>query len=307
MTLLELILALALSAILVTIMAAALRIAIGNSVNSRGDVEQMRVVQGVISRLTEDIKAAAVVETLDTSGAMALAKAAAGFDVDTIDTETLGAAAGGAGTAGGTSTGDPGADPATDMPLREPLGVFGLANELRIDVLREEPQLLLDEQGMVLATAGQGGIFSVRYAVGDGVASLGTPKATLDGRDNVGLIRQELSRDLMSWAQQTGSYSDIAGEPLLMAAEVEQMEFRYFDGYEYFETWDPYNQGPWPRAIEVRMWFVHPGRDGRPARNHEERPYVVTVALPTAWNPPVVGGGMAPAGAADSSASGGAL
>lgn len=283
MTLLELILALSLSAILVTVMAAAIRIALSNTTTSRGDVEQMRLVQGVISRLADDIKAAAVVETLDISGAMALAEAARGFDVDTIDTETIGAGAGGGGGSLGMETG--GMEDPAQLPTREPLGVIGYPDSLRIDVLREEPQLLLDEQGMVVATAGRGGIYTVLYQIGDGVATLGTPKATLAERDSFDLVRQEVNRDILNWANQMGrGAADVAGEPLLVSAEVEQLQFRYFDGYEYFETWDPYQQGPWPRAIEVRLWFRHSGRDGKPARHHEERPYVVTVALPMAWN-----------------------
>lgn len=285
MTLLELILALALSAVLLVIMGAALRSGIETSISGRGDVEQMRVVQGVIALVTDDIKGAAIVETLDTSGAMQLAKDAAGFNVDSIDTETLGSL--GAGMGAGSGSGFPaggGADSSGVLSNRRPMGVFGGLNFLEIDVLREKPQLLLDDQGMVVATAGQGGIYTVRYSLGEGVATLGTPHSTIQNRDNFGLIRQEVNRDLYHWAEQTGGIDDVAGDPLLVAAEVEQIEFRYYDGFQYHETWEPELQGAWPVAIEVRMWFTHHDQAGEVARHHEERPYVMTIALPTAWN-----------------------
>src|SRR5690606_12695775 len=161
-------------------------------------------------------------------------------------------AAGGMGGsgAGGSGTGD---QASSSVSPRRPLGVHGGIDILEIDVLREKPQLLLDEQGMVAATAALGGIYTVRYALGQGVATLGTPHSVIENRDDHGLIRQEINRDMYNWAEQTGAVADIVGDPLLVAAEVDQIEFRYFDGFEFYETWDPVNQGPWPVAIEIRM------------------------------------------------------
>ncbi len=306
MTLLELILALSLSAVLLAIMGAALKSTIDSSIGGRGDVEQMRVVQGVIAMVTDDLKGAAVVETLDTSGAMKLAEAAAGFNVDSIDTETLGAAAGGSG-AGGGGTGD---QASSAFPPRRVLGVHGGIDFIEIDVLREKPQLMLDEQGMVAATAALGGIYTVRYALGQGVATLGTPHSVIENRDDSGLVRLEINRDMYNWAEQTGKISDVVGEPLLVAAEVDRIEFRYYDGFEYYESWDPGMQGPWPVAIEIRMWFTHLDKNGEVARHHEERPYIMTVALPMAWNPsdlmvPPTGSMGGSTGAPSASSSGG--
>ena len=142
---------------------------------------------------------AAVVETLDTSGAMKLAEEARGFYVDSIDSETLGAAAGGATGGSGAGGGGTG-DQTSTQSLRRPLGVHGGIDFIEIDVLREKPQLLLDEQGMVAATAALGGIYTVRYALGQGVATLGTPHSVIQNRDDTGLIRQEINRDMYNWA-----------------------------------------------------------------------------------------------------------
>lgn len=278
-TLMELILALALSAVLLTMLAAGLRVAVSRAVYSRGAVEQARVVEGVLGQVAADVRSAAALAVLDTSMAMSLAEAGANFDVDSIDTETLGSRGGGAG-------GGQGEQAPQSISLRRPIGVYGTLETLQIDVQRDKPQLLLNEQGQVVATAGDGGITTVRYSVGEGGATLGAGAQSRERRGNWGLIRQEANRDLLNWAEQTGSEADVVGMPILMAGEVERIEFRYFDGYEVFDVWDTVERGgALPRAIEVRAWFVFTDEEGESAQQAEEsKPYVITVALPTAWN-----------------------
>lgn len=280
-TLMELILALALSAVLLTMLSAALRMAVSRAIYSRGEVEQARVVEGVLGQIAADIRSAAVLATLDTSMAMSLAEAGANFDVDSIDTETLGSRGGGSGSGGGL-----GGQEAQSISLRRPLGVNGTLETLQIDLLRDKPQLLLNEQGQVVATAGDGGITTVRYSLGEGGATLGSGSPSDPRRRNWGLIRQEANRDLLNWAEQIGAEGDVVGMPVLMASEVERVEFRYFDGYEVFEVWDTVERGgALPRAIEVRAWFLFTDDQGEPIEQTEEaKPYIITVALPTSWN-----------------------
>ncbi|MGI9455459.1 MAG: prepilin-type N-terminal cleavage/methylation domain-containing protein, partial [Aeoliella sp.] len=259
-TLIELILALALSAVLLALLAAALNIGIARATGNRDDVEQARLAGGVITLIASDIQNAAIYDPQDVSSAMSIAEASAKFDVDSIDSISSGAPAGSGGSGSNSSTfGDSSSsfDSTSEAEsLRRPLGVYGTLQELQLDVLRENPQFEVNQEGAVSATTATGEISTVLYKLGEGLESLGSSAATNGRSATSGLVRQEVHRDLLNWAEQTGTAADFAGQPLLIAAEVVRLEFRYFDGTEALEEWDSdLREGELPRAIELRIWF----------------------------------------------------
>lgn len=80
--------------------------------------------------------------------------------------------------------------------------------------------------------------------------SLRDPSAALSGS---GLVRQERDRSLASYSQVAVDYSKLSqdtGEELL-AEEVTRLEFRYFDGYEWWPDWDSDQRGGLPVAVEI--------------------------------------------------------
>jgi len=282
-TLIELILALALSVVLLSLIAGALSWGVSRAVGNRETVEQARLVESVIRMVRTDISQSIIYDPQETDAAMSVAESSAAFDVDSLDEISSG---GGGGSGGTGDTADSSATAA--VSLRRALGVVGTINELQIDVLREHPQFEVDEAGGIIAPTATSGITTVRYALGQGSASLGTT-AVLNGEQQAaGLVRQEVGRDLLNWAEQAGTAAQLAGQPVLMAPEVSRLEFRYFNGTDFVEEWDStLMEGQLPSAIEMRMWFVEnfaeqlrdPSRD-----TTETPPYVVTIALPNAWN-----------------------
>lgn len=289
-TLIELILALALSAVLLALLASALGLGVSRAVGSRANVERARLIDGIVSLIRSDVHRAVIYDPQDTSSAMELAEASAGFDVDSIDEIS----AGGGGGGGDRASGDPSSGTSSStadmssaaISLRQPLGVYGTLQELQIDVLREHSQYEVDSDGTIVAPTATSGITTVRYALEPGAASLGSTSSTRGGQLTTGLVRQEVSRDLLNWANQAGNAASLVGTPQLVAPEVAQLEFRYFDGAQLLETWDSQLlEGQMPTAIELRLWLVEDENDEDPAaRQVESRPYVVTIALPGTWN-----------------------
>lgn len=274
-TLIELILALALSAVLLTLLGAALNLGVSRAVGSRDVVEQARLVESVISMVRADIAHSVIYAPQETDAAMAIAEASAAFDVDSIDDIS-------------SDDSSDGSSDAAKVSLRRDLGVVGSINELQIDIHREHPQYEVDESGSIIAPTATSGITTVRYALGQGAASLGAT-AVLNGEQQAtGFVRQEVGRDLLNWAEQAGTADQLVGQPVLVAPEVSRVEFRYFNGVELLDEWNSAAmEGKLPSAIELRMWFVEnfaeQMRDS--ARNAvETAPYVVTIALSNAWN-----------------------
>jgi hypothetical protein len=252
-------------------------------------------VDGIVSLVRSDVHRAIIYEPQDTSTAMQLAEATAGFNVDSIDEISSGGGSLGGAGGGGTGSSNSGAtnssldtaDSGTEsLSLRRPLGVYGTLQELQIDVLRERPQYEVDSTGAVVAATGTGGITTVLYALGQGSTAIGEGFSSRGGTLATGLVRQEVNRDLLNWATQTGAAAMVAGTPQLVAPEVTQLEFRYFDGTQLLETWDSeLLEGQMPQAIEVRMWLLVEGENNGDATSRRQSlPYVVTIALPGTWN-----------------------
>ena len=49
--------------------------------------------------------------------------------------------------------------------------------------------------------------------------------------------------------------SEVLGESDILAPEVVEIQFRYFDGISWIDTWDSQSSGFLPRAIEITMGF----------------------------------------------------
>lgn len=278
-TLIELILALALSVVLLSLIAGALSWGVSRAVGNRETVEQARLVESVIRMVRADISQSIIYDPQETDAAMSVAEASAAFDVDSLDDIS-------AGGSGGGDTSD--SSLTASVSLRRALGVIGTLSDLQIDVLREHPQFEVDEAGGIVAPTATSGITTVRYALGQGTASLGTT-AVLNGEQQAtGLVRQEVGRDLLNWAEQAGTAAQLVGQPVLMAPEVSRLEFRYYNGTDLVEEWDStLMEGQLPSAIEMRMWFVENFAEqlNQPSRDAvETAPYVITIALPNAWN-----------------------
>ena len=115
-----------------------------------------------------------------------------------------------------------------------------------------------------------------------------------------GLVRQQLSRAVTAWNEQSGGQVDMLTNTEVLAEEVTAIEFAYFDGTDWYSEWNSTNMGGIPvavaLAIQVEMKRSRAGR--RVSEFMGEDPDTATTAtihrmvvhLPAArkYQPPVV-------------------
>jgi hypothetical protein len=56
--------------------------------------------------------------------------------------------------------------------------------------------------------------------------------------------------------EEKGGVSTALSAQLPLAPEVASVQFRYFDGLTWFETWDSEQAGRLPRAVEITLGFA---------------------------------------------------
>jgi hypothetical protein len=139
---------------------------------------------------------------------------------------------------------------------------------------------------------------SVCYFVRAGEATVpgGASAAPLDpdGQQRLGgLVRQEIPRTYRVFAEQSGNSAILESNETVLAPEVVQIAFRYFDGSQVTTDWDMEEQKKLPLAVEVRLWLtsgdvedtptispISPGGENMLTANVRE--YRETVYLPMA-------------------------
>jgi prepilin-type N-terminal cleavage/methylation domain-containing protein len=281
-TLLEVVLAIALSATLLALIASALSLFLSRTDDGRQRVEQAQLARNLLRLVGDDLRNVALYSPQDTSIAAQLAQAAGSFDVDAISGGGSGSGTGGGtgtGTGGGTGSGSGGGSSnsspsgggqsssgSPSTTYQQPLGVYGNLNELQIDVLQPARPVAApaDQSAMssdeVQAPLWRGGVRTVRYYCREGqrprsdvVVSerLGTTERSNFG----GLVREEIDRSQFDFAQQVGTAGDFTQSGQVLAPEVLDVEFRYSDGTQVLDEWNSEQLGTLPVAIEVRMWL----------------------------------------------------
>jgi type II secretory pathway pseudopilin PulG len=256
-TLIELLLALGLSVTLLLLLSRVLGICLNLATDGRAEVERARLAAGIFEILSSDLRAIRTYDPQDTSQATAVAEEMAAFDVDSLD--SIGASGSSAGSTTGSSTGSSSAasgttssTPPQDSSLieqRRPLGVYGTLTQLQIDVASVPP----DWQAMVLLADPTANTTTLPDPPCRSMATV-TYGLLTNGGLSGGLARTEVSRDQLSFGEINGSIQPL--EPVVIAPEVSQIEFRYFDGTQLLETWDmELMEGTLPKAIQIVVWL----------------------------------------------------
>ncbi|MCA9081361.1 MAG: prepilin-type N-terminal cleavage/methylation domain-containing protein [Planctomycetaceae bacterium] len=157
-------------------------------------------------------------------------------------------------------------DPST-LIASEALGLVGDAQTLMLHVSRpvhpvrlsttltEQADLMLSDEKVVawfLTGPGQ-----------SGYGSLTPVNAPLDGSEVVGLSRMEGDRFTLQLSEDQGSEEQLALMTRLLAPEIQQLQFEYFDGTSWLTEWDSKAIGRLPQAVRVVFGLVlsDPGRN----------------------------------------------
>jgi hypothetical protein len=107
---------------------------------------------------------------------------------------------------------------------------------------------------------------TIRYAIREGAVIDPSDLATTslapdDQRRAGGLVRQTIDRAVRQMAEETGDSALLESGQVLLAPEVVQIQFRYFDGITAVEEWNMQERRTMPTAIEVRIWLAPQNAD----------------------------------------------
>lgn len=245
-TLLEVVLAIALSATLLGLLALAVNMYLLRLEMSRSTVEQAQLARGVARMMMDDLRNVAVVYEQDISAAEEAAAGAESFnveeEVDMSSDELAAQEGGGGGGGGGAGAGGAAGEEmmTAAAPARPYVGLWGNLQQLQVDVNRVRPVFTPDpnsQDGALTMNLASPGITSVRYLLTE-----------------EGLARQELNRDRAVWAQRQGDLEAWEATTRIVAPEVVDLRFRYHDGTTALEYWNiEERQGQLPLAVEVRV------------------------------------------------------
>jgi type II secretory pathway pseudopilin PulG len=264
-TLLELILALALSAFILVAIGMAIDLNLRSLDARRSNVEQAQLARAVLRRIADDLRSAVRTETTDFSSVDDLAT-----NVLPAGTSQLSSAAASAGvdpsaTSSATNIADSLVPPAVP-------GLYGNQYELQVDISRlprlDEYQIVMSSDPSVSLVDIPSDVKTVAYYIQPSEAvtadsSLSTgfyggqQTAPTNG-SNGGLVRRELDRAVTQWAMNNANYDALQKKAQVLAPEVAYLEFRYFDGTQWWMEWDSQVKGTLPVAVEIALAIVSP-------------------------------------------------
>lgn len=268
-TLLELILSMALAAVVAGLMGSLVQIFLVNQERGQDSVRQAQLARAVLNMIAEDIRTTVRYQPFDTSGLEQLLSSGGGG---------AGGGGGGVSSGGGAPSGGGGAPSgggaaasggATSMTtVSAPPGLYGSSTSIEIDVSRlprpDEyyPQMSdplsgsLGDMPSDIKTVG----YYVQSPRSDGVqdpfAALSQQATTANGASstptNGGLVRRSVDRAVTQYAYENGRSDQLLKTGQIVAPEVMALEFQYFDGTQWLAEWDGSQLGL-PHVVKITI------------------------------------------------------
>lgn len=261
-TLIEVLIALGVTGLLVILIQSAISVYRQVRVTGREQIEQAQIVRAVYRKIEVDIRSVIFsVEETQEQG---------------TDQEE---------SADGSNSSSEVTD-ASDAVSRSSVGIVGTADALVLHISRpprDMNYLSFQETGDL--TSRSSDLISVTYLLADSnggslaqaVTNFVSESQTTSHSSVLGLARLEGDRFAMENADENGNIDELAKTANLLAPEVVQLQFAYFDGEEWQESWDSKEIGALPRAVKVSMAFRLPGYDENPQAVHLQE---IVIAVP---------------------------
>lgn len=251
-TLLELMLALGLTATLLTVVYSSLELHWRFSTLGQVEVERAQIARAILTKISADIRSTMYAPPVDEF-----------VPDDTSEDDT------------GDDTGGSDADEfLVEDPIIEvtdpaeaysgsSIGVFGDAVSIVLHINRPyRPDANADED--VLNPESQSNQKSISYFLAGGEGNLasmvaGQFQTENDYEDGIdGLARMSGDRFTLTLADQQGDMVQLATKTKLLAEEINSLSFEYHDGVEWLTEWDSDVQERVPNAIGVTIGFREP-------------------------------------------------
>ncbi len=269
-TLLELLLALALTVVIVSLIATAIHTNGLTLTRVQASIERKQAARGILGMMQNDLRAGIQYKANEYAGLQDLFQSiqlASGQSLASQDLEQIAGQLEG----GETASNDSGTEFQEEIeePEVEGAPVFiGESNFVSIDISRlpridqYHPSIVSEqERSNTLAD-----VKTVSYFVSEADGPNQRQSTTLNqlaqGQTPIagGLFRRQVDRSVASFAglESTGE-PDLYSE--LVAQEVVEISFRYFDGSDWSTAWDSEDKGGFPLAVEVYI-LIDPARAG---------------------------------------------
>lgn len=264
-TLLEMLLALGLSAVVIGAIAMAVDIHWRVLDAGRRDVEEAQLARAILYRMADDIRGAVqydpqqaekllgqVVPSPADAGSLA---SAAGLNTAEVQSAM-------------SEMGDNSAeDPSSWVPPSIP-ALYGSTDVLQVDVSRlpRLDQISAAVEADPLSPLAQHltDVQSIAYYLGNETtasSSVPTDRSTPAPSAPAfrgGLFRRQLDRAIAAWAAEQGTLSSVDTHLEPIAPEVVRLEFSYYDGSGWYSEWDSVAAGGLPTAVEIAIALRRP-------------------------------------------------
>ncbi len=304
-TLLELMIAVGLSAILMASLYKAMDIYLSLQLDSYEEIARQQVARALLRQMTRDIQSVVFTkqealpeeEETDILGIGLSGAGTSGLSGDGMSGLGSSGSSGSSsstsaldGNSYGTSTIDP-----ETVSTTYTSGLVGTSSDLQLFISRPDRNLAyVSAQELSSPEQRTGDLLLVRYLLasklGSGLGSMIADRESPGNTDGpVGLARVEGDLYGLSTAVQTADALPQLSAATLIAPEVAGVTFRYYDGGQWLEEWDSTARNELPKAIEIVVKL----RDEQPGENllsdEEPTPYALpetthrmVVPLPTA-------------------------
>lgn len=265
-TLLEVLLAISISMVIMGALIFMIDFQLRSLDTSHRRVEEAQLARALLQRMAEDIRAAVRYDPLDFNS---LIPASAG-SFDAAGLAEGAASAGdspsipGGGGAGTGSADDLAADSesnsssiSTDEPQAIP-GLYGGIDQRGLNMLQVDVSRLprLDEFQQLVAVGPDGRTI-------DHVSDVKTVSYYIHPVLG-GLVRRVRSRVSEQYALETGLIDDTGDEAFIIAPEVVDLSYRYFDGTQWYYDWNSNDRSGLPMAVEITLAFAPPADEDDP-------------------------------------------
>ena len=271
LTLLELLLSLALTSIIMVIIAMSLDVYMRTLDRRQAIIEESQLARAILQQIANDLRSAVQVQTGDVEEGLA--------GLDGIDL------AGGVGDLlGGDIAGDllGGGDTGLeDLLMEEDLavtddlatsmippavpGLYGNQYQLQMDISRlprvEEYQRLMNLEDNFALTDIPSDVKTITYYVqGQDMVGMESMAEELDVvEDDIrlinGLVRRHMDRAVTQFAADNGNIDALLNQGDVIAPEVVSIEFQYWDGLLWLPEWDSEVEEGLPVAVEIRLYL----------------------------------------------------
>jgi type II secretory pathway pseudopilin PulG len=239
-TLVEVMLSLSLCIVIAGLLAAATQMFLINLEVERDELHRARAARAVLQVMAFDLRAAVQFKEIDEAA---------------LD-ESLDAAASAAGSLTGEEEAEETADEEETYTVEQP-GLAGSATSISFDISRlprrDQFQPVVDSNGRVISIPSE--ILNINYMVGETTTTGASSNQSGGGGGGtnepvIGLLRMEYDRAAKRFADQGGG--SMPGFEM-MAEEVKSLQFRYYDGSNWSDSWDSNEMRTLPVAIEITL------------------------------------------------------